>query len=136
MKNYTTESAARRIAAQEWGEVHAQEKLAEGIWVFSTSRHGGIITDTLIRPESKFNEVEPGFAAFEEDAETDKVEWLYMCDIHTDHFKDITAGSGISFPDWQQDRIRALHERLQHWFPEFLAKYPEPGLSPSPMSSF
>ena len=73
--DYMAASAARKNAAQEWGEVHAQEKLAEGIWVFSTSRHGGIITDTNLRPESKFNEVEPtSFAAFEEDAEVDIVE--------------------------------------------------------------
>ena len=72
---YMSVSTARKIASQEWGEVHAQEKLAEGIWVFSTSRHGGIITDTNLRPESKFNEVEPtSFAAFEEDAEVDIVE--------------------------------------------------------------
>ena len=43
--------------------VHSQEKLAQGIWVFYTSRHGGIITDTNLQSESKFNEVEPSLAA-------------------------------------------------------------------------
>ena len=111
--DYMTASAARRIAAQEWGEIHAQEKLAEGIWVFSTSRHGGIITDTNLRPESKFNEVEPGFAAFEEDAEADKVEWLYMHDIHTEHFKAVTGGEEKSFSDWQQDRVKYMEHKKQ-----------------------
>lgn len=131
---YMAASTARGIAAQEWGEVHVQRKLAEGIWVFSTARHGGIITDTTLRPESKFNEVEPGFATFEEDAEADMVEWLYMKDIHTEHFKFITCGDDKSFPDWQQDRINQLRERLQHWFPEFLAKHPFPGIAaPAPL---
>ena len=128
-------STARKIASQEWDKVHAQEKLAEGIWAFSTSRHGGIITDTNLRPESKFNEVEPGFAAFEEDAEADMVEWLYMYDIHTDHFKAITCRDEKSFSTWQQDRINQIQVRLQYWFPEFLAKYPEPALAPSQRES-
>ena len=54
-----------------------------------------------------------------------------MHDIHTEHFKAVTGGEEKSFSDWQQDRISKLHERLQFWFPEFLAKYPEPALTPS-----
>ncbi len=63
------------------------------------------------------------------------VEWLYMYDIHTDHFKAITCRDEKSFSTWQQDRINQIQVRLQYWFPEFLAKYPEPALSPSPRES-
>lgn len=41
---------AKRLASQMWGRPDHQHKLADGIWEFSTPRHGGIIVDIEVRP--------------------------------------------------------------------------------------
>ena len=48
MKSNST--IAKRLATQMWGKPDHQHKLADGIWEFSTPRHGGIIVDIEVRP--------------------------------------------------------------------------------------
>ena len=48
MKSNST--IAKRLATQMWGRPDHQHKLADGIWEFSTPRHGGIIVDIEVRP--------------------------------------------------------------------------------------
>lgn len=78
-------NCARRLAGQ-WGEVQRQHKLADGIWEFSCSGHGGIVVDLDVYPEfSEWRDFVPlrnsgegrfrgyqheqHFAAFEEDCD-------------------------------------------------------------------
>lgn len=92
MKNKDV-AIARRLASQMWGRPDMQKKLAEGIWLFETPRHGGIVVDAAIRPailkvcqiievliraESKWKRPsEQHFVALEEDCCACIAEWLF-----------------------------------------------------------
>lgn len=137
-KQTKSSSIARRMATQFWGEVQHQVKLGDGIWLFDTAGHGGIIVDIDVRPELKefqhtvyygrgqrwYIESEQHFAAFEEDCEAAKVEWTYpeIMDKVSQRFQ-ITG----SLEDWKQARLEVLRRSLQQWNAEWLAAHPEPG---------
>ena len=97
--------AARRMAAQHWGPVEKQCKVAPGIWWFSTCSHGGLIVDTDVREELReLNKPvfkrnlayveDQHFAAFEEDCQAAIVEWVYpeiIPEIQRKLFQDETS---------------------------------------------
>lgn len=97
MKSNST--IAKRLATQMWGRPDHQHKLADGIWEFSTPRHGGIIVDIEVRPllREYVTEVtlyrkyamdyEQHFAAFEEDCDAAIVEWVYGNEFHNKRFR-------------------------------------------------
>lgn len=142
MKRKATPAAiARRMATQYWGPVQRQCKIGDGIWWFSTARHGGIVVDTEVRPElAEYNsEVarnglvyydEQHFAAFEEDCKAAIVEWTYPDIMPAIHKKICTLDKGPT-KTFVSERIEILRESLQRWFPEWLDKWPEPGVKKS-----
>ena len=128
---------ARRMATQHWGPVERQCKIAPGIWWFSTAAHGGLIVDTDVRKElQEMNSTvykggidyvnDQHFAAFEEDCQAAIVEWVYpsiIPEIQRKLFQDET-----STHVYTAQRIALLRDSLQHWNPDWLKKYPEPGV--------
>ena len=138
----SNDAIARRLAGQMWrNPVDHQKKLADGIWMFSTPGHGGIVVDTNIRPElASYNtEVryhknhayysEQHFAAFEEDCMAAIVEWLYASEIHTKAFRNMfVADDAVSDEEWFRKRIEMLRASLEMWNPDVLQKYPDPSM--------
>lgn len=132
-------AVARKLASQMWGRPDHQHKLAEGIWSFSTPRHGGIIVDTDIRPDiltvrektfvyqregSSYGlSSEQHFVALEEDCEACIAEWLYTDEIITPklHKRYITRKP---FDEWKTERIKMIRQSLEHWTPEILKAFP------------
>ena len=110
MKSNST--IAKRLATQMWGKPDHQHKLADGIWEFSTPRHGGIIVDIEVRPllREYVTEVtlyrkyamdyEQHFAAFEEDCDAAIVEWVYGNEFHNKRFRSRYR----SDPELSEDR--------------------------------
>lgn len=132
-------SIARRYAKILWGEVNHQNKLAEGVWLFDCSGHGGIIVDTDIHPSMFRGEgadqiptkedsglldlAEQHFAAYEEDCEAAKVEWLIPA-VRKKLYKHFQTEK--PFEDWWEERVQVLRDSLEQWNPGFLAQHPEP----------
>lgn len=128
---------ARRMAFQHWGPVERQCKLAQGIWWFSTASHGGLVVDTDVRKElQEMNSPvfkrnltyaeDQHFAAFEEDCQAAIVEWIYpeiIPSIQIKLFQDNTPVHTFA-----AERIAMLRDSLQCWNPDWLKKYPEPGI--------
>lgn len=137
----STATIARRLASQTWGEVQTQKKVAEGIWTYHTAGHGGYVVDTDIYPTlADHNETvyvrsdsnsyyphEQHFAAFEEDCEFAKVEWLYP-QILEKVIKQYTLKEGVTKEVWLKQRLTSLRASLERWNPDFLKKYPNPGM--------
>lgn len=151
----STATTARKLAAQYWGQPDSQKKLAEGIWMFSTPGHGGIVVDTDIRPEIlKVKELsfvytragsefgyrnEQHFVALEEDCDACIAEWLYSEDIITPkYFRLYVHKEGEAFEEWKEKRLQCIKESLQMWNPEVLKVFPYPnmeGFTPSKSSN-
>ena len=134
---------ARKLASQLWGEVQHQRKLAEGIWMFDCSGHGGIITDINVRPETGFRKTfvyaykgriqgwaaEQHYAAFEEDCDAAMVEWMYASEIITEKYMShFVNEKGLSFSEWKSERIGILFESIARWNPNFLKTCPAPDI--------
>lgn len=151
----STATTARKLAAQYWGQPDYQRKLAEGIWMFSTPSHGGIVIDTNIRQEIlKVKEPsfvytrkgsnqgycnEQHFVALEEDCEACIAEWLYAKDIITPkYFGYYIHDEGETFETWKEKRLEFIKQSLQLWNPEVLKFFPNPdmeGFIPFPNSN-
>lgn len=133
---------ARKLAAQMWGRPDGQLKLAEGIWMFSTPSHGGIIVDTDVRPEilkvraltfvyiragsSSGYTDEQHFVALEEDCDASIAEWLYANEIITPRYqKQFTSEE--PFEIWKANRIDMLYKSLNQWNSDVLKVFPVPG---------
>lgn len=134
---------ARKLASQMWGKPDHQRKLAEGIWTFSTPRHGGIVVDTNVRPDilkvckNTFVYQREGsscglaneqhFVALEEDCDACIAEWLYTDEIITPklHKRYVTEKL---FDEWKQERIEMIRRSLEHWNPEVLKVFPTANL--------
>lgn len=140
-RDATPAAIARRMATQFWGQVQRQCKIGNGIWWFSTAGHGGFVVDTDVRPElAEFNsEVtcngmvyckEQHFAAFEEDCMATIVEWTYPDIMPAIHKKICTLDKGPT-ETFVAERIETLRESLERWYPEWLEKWPEPGVKKS-----
>ena len=128
---------ARRMASQHWGPVEQQCKVASGIWWFSTCSHGGLIVDTNVRKELRALNTpvfkrnlayveDQHFAAFEEDCQAAIVEWVYpeiIPIIQRKLFQDATPAHVYT-----AQRIALLRDSLRYWNPDWLEKYPEPGI--------
>lgn len=139
-------SIAKRLASQMWGAPDHQCKLADGIWEFSTPRHGGIVVDTDIRTELKPYDTkvskgkyiyyaEQHFAAFEEDCMAPIVEWVYATDIYKNpkQFRSHFVGNeDLSDEEYFSKRIALIKRSLEQWNPDVLKKYPEPGMGLCP----
>ena len=138
-----TNNTARKVASQTWGNVQHQRKLADGIWFFDTDRHGGIVTDFNVRPETRFMERfvytrvgssyglchEQHYAAFEEDCDACCVEWLYASEIMTKNYMNFFVGTEeMSLADWKKERLSIIKNSLVRWNPGFLEKYPNPDM--------
>lgn len=136
-------NVARKVASQTWGEVQHQLKLADGIWLFDTARHGGIVTDFLKRPETSFKPVfvytragrtdgnlgEQHYAVFEEDCEANMVEWLNASEIMTQRYmKRFLPNSSITLETWKKQRLELIEASLKFWYPKFLKQYPDPDM--------
>lgn len=138
MKKENTASIARRMATQYWGDVQHQRKLAPGIWMFSTSGHGGIVVDTALRPALADHNntvyygrnqqwiiyTEQHFAAFEEDCEAVKVEWAYP-EISRAIYQVWCVDE--PFESWMEKRSQNLRRSLEQWNKEWLEEHPTPG---------
>lgn len=137
MKSNST--IAKRLATQMWGRPDHQHKLADGIWEFSTPRHGGIIVDIEVRPllREYLTEVtlyrkyamdyEQHFAAFEEDCDAAIVEWVYGNEFHNKRFRSrYRSDPELSDKVFFEERLRLIKESLKRWHPEVLEKWPEP----------
>ena len=129
---------ARRIATQFWGEVQSQRKVGDGIWWLTTAGHGGFVVDVAVRTElSEFkSEVtrnglvysdEQHFAAFEEDCMAVIVEWTYP-DIMPAVQKMLCAYYDGPAKECIAERIEIMRNSLQRWNPDWLKKWPEPGV--------
>lgn len=138
-----TNNTARKVARQTWGHVQHQRKLADGIWLFHTESHGGIVTDFNVRPETEFMERfvytragsrdglcrEQHYAAFEEDCDACMVEWLYASEIMTKKYMHYFVGTEeTSLREWKNERLSIIRNSLVQWNPGFLEKYPEPDM--------
>ena len=136
-------NAARRLAVKMWGEIQTQNKLADGIWMFSTAGHGGIIVDTdkcqefeemkefvpcsnkeHSSPTSGFVS-EQHFAPFEEDCEAALVEWLYAYKIWRPAFRKLYVNSAETDEQWYKKREKMLRRTIESYHPEFIEKFPE-----------
>lgn len=133
-------AVARKLASQMWGKPDHQRKLAEGIWVFSTPRHGGIVVDTDVRPDilkvtkktfvylregsSYGRSDEQHFVALEEDCDACIAEWLYADEIITPklHKRYITDKP---FESWKAERLELIRKSLAHWNPHVLEVFPQ-----------
>lgn len=132
-------AVARKLASQMWGRPDHQHKLAEGIWSFSTPRHGGIIVDTDIRPDildirentfvyqregSPYGlSVEQHFVALEEDCDACIAEWLYTDEIITPKlYKRYITDK--PFEGWKKERVEMIRRSLAQWNPEVLEMFP------------
>lgn len=133
---------ARRLAVQYWGPVQRQRKLADGIWWFSTEGHGGFVVDTNVRPEleefrsdvfyrERFYEHEQHFAAFEEDCMAAIVEWTYPEIMASVQKELVDPHRSTPFDEFVRERTEVLHRSLARWNPEWLKRYPEPGVPSS-----
>lgn len=127
---------ARSMAIKFWGHPDHQKKIADGIWLFSTASHGGMIVDTNVRTELRsYNSAvtsrqylipsEQHFAAFEEDCMAAIVEWVYASDIYTHKFRSMYV-SDLSDEDFFQERLKLIHKSLERWNPDVLEKWPNP----------
>ena len=130
---------ARRMSSQLWGEVNSQLKVAEGIWLYSNSGHGGFIVDTNVYPElrgyesvvyirnnsSYYRPSEQHFAPFEEDCEFAKIIWLYP-KVLKKMSKLYTLGDR-TYKEWESDMLRLAKESLEQWNKEFLSANPTHG---------
>ena len=134
---YDPAIAARRMAARHWGVVQKQCKLIPGIWWFSTCSHGGLVVDTDIRKELRELNTpvfkrglvyveDQHFAAFEEDCQAAIVEWVYP-EIIPEIQRKI-FGDDSSVQAFTEQRITLLRNSLRYWNPDWLEKYPEPGI--------
>lgn len=135
-----TATVARRLASQMWGEVQGQLKVDDGIWSFHTAGHGGFVVDTEVHPElkeynttvyinAKSNSYYPSeqhFAPFEEDCEYAKVIWLYPYTLKK-MMKNYRVAEGVTFSQWQQDRLQGVKRSLEQWNPDFLKEHPKHG---------
>ena len=130
---------ARRLAIQYWGPVQRQRKLADGIWWFSTEGHGGFVVDINVRPElaefrsdvfyrDRLYEREQHFAVFEEDCMAAIVEWTYPEIMASIQKTLIEPMRSKSFEEFKRERIRDLRDSLIRWNPNWLDRYPEPGI--------
>ena len=138
-----SDSVARKLASQMWGRPESQFKLADGIWLFHTNSHGGIIVDTDVRPEilqvmektfvyrrsgaDDGYSNEQHFVALEEDCDAPIAEWFYPDDIITAKLRKRFGGTEC-FSAWKQQRIEMIRASLSRWHPEVLQKYPNPGM--------
>lgn len=128
---------ARAMATQFWGRPDHQKKLANGIWWFSTPRHGGIVVDVNVRTELQAYKSavtwkkcylipsEQHFAAFEEDCMAAIVEWLYARDIYTHEFREMFV-SDLSDEKFFQTRLELIRASLERYNPDVLKKFPRP----------
>lgn len=135
MKNESA-TIARRLAAQMWGPVQRQKKVGPGIWTYTTAGHGGYVVDTDIRPQFKGDETivfirdgsnyyhpnEQHFAAYEEDCEAAKVEWLCP-----DIFRRLITlyEPNCPYEEWVRHRFELLRRSLEQWNSEWLQQHPE-----------
>lgn len=135
-------TVARKLAAQMWGQPDSQLKLAEGIWMFTTPSHGGIIVDSDVRPEilkvreNTFIYIRAGsssgycdeqhFVALEEDCDAAIAEWLYADEVITPKLKKRFA-SDEPFETWKANRIDMLHKSLSQWNSDVFSVFPVPG---------
>lgn len=135
-------ATARKLAAQMWGKPDSQLKLAEGIWMFTTPSHGGIIVDSDIRPEilkvreNTFVYIRAGsssgycdeqhFIALEEDCDAAIAEWLYADEIITPKLQKRYV-SDEPFEIWKKSRIDILYRCLRQWNKDVLSVFPVPG---------
>lgn len=132
---------ARRLAAQMWGQPDHQRKLADGIWFFSTPRHGGIIVDTdvwpailqvreanevFVRADSKWKAAdEQHFVALEEDCDAAIAEWLFTDAILTQKFQEKYGTYPFPFDEWRKQRVENIRRSLEQWNPDVLRVFPE-----------
>ena len=145
MEKNTSASIARRLAYQYWGEIQTQYKLAEGIWLFDTASHGGIVVDIAVHPElAEFKSTvynhrygkyaalydEQHFAAFEEDCNAQIVEWTFPHLVEDRVMKRI-LGYGSKDPahtveiaEWRAERKGILERSLRNWHKDWLENHP------------
>lgn len=142
MKNKDV-TIARRLASQMWGQPDMQKKLAEGIWLFETPRHGGIVVDAAIRPailkvcqvtevliraESKWKRPsEQHFVALEEDCCACIAEWLFAEDVITDSLYRM-YDTFLPFAEWKAKRLKCIRKSLEMWNPDVLTTFPNPNM--------
>lgn len=127
---------ARRLAAQMWGPVKSQRKIAHGVWQFENTWNGGIVVDTDIRPELKefektvgikknslyYRPSEQHFAPLE-DAKAAIAEWLYSEEILTrKYMRRFSPQIQMSFENWKKNRIKSLEQCLQKRYPVWFSK--------------
>ncbi len=128
---------AGSVATQQWGKVTSRRKLCDGVYLFDTEGHGGVVVDTEVHPEmSMFNVfVECGkggqgytseqhFAAFEEDCMVAVPYYLLFDKTHTKKFFETCYGGRGKYEDWLFSQNQYIVSSLGRWNPVFL-KYQE-----------
>lgn len=136
MSEMRVDAIARRMATQWWGTVQSQHKLADGIWMFSTAGHGGIIVDINVCPalaehrsdvfcgrnESQLVLSEQHFAAFEEDCDAAMVEWAYP--RIQNQLARIAKVEPRKRMEWVYNRKQLLARSLQRWHSDWFDAHP------------
>lgn len=147
--NYNRErfdaSIARRYASQLWGTVNRQLKLTKGIWWFSCTGHGGYIVDTDVWSQLKsdneptiylnriemnkrdgvYDQTEQHFAAYEEDCDYLKVEWL-VPEVKRNVAKRYGVSGQEAIETWYTKRMIFLKLSLEQNNHDFLKEHPIP----------
>lgn len=121
MNKNENRTIARRLAAQMWGEINGQKKVAEGAWYFTCVSHGGYIVDLAIHPQFALWEEEvlyrkkyirtseQHFAALEEDCN-----WAI--------FDALYAGiAGVSLIEPSKDIKEKVTSYVREWNPDWYA---------------
>lgn len=125
MKKQNNSTLARRLAYQMWGEVNSQKKIAEGVWLFSCSGHGGFIVDNDILPEYKgkyemtllykrnfYRYSEQHFSVFEEDCN-----WAILINDHQELLNQKMYSLYIpkqTFSEWVKSMLKSAKETIAY----------------------
>lgn len=131
MKKQNNSTLARRLAYQMWGEVDYQKKIANGVWLFSCSGHGGFIVDNDVWTEYKgkhemrllykrnfYRYSEQHFSVFEEDCD-----WAILINDHPELLNKSLYNqyrSTKTFTEWVNGMLESAKSTIAYIFKQEL----------------